>query len=381
MRLNLHIYPTSFSFESRITKEINSILSNNLFDKVIVLGLSDGKLPAHEVHKNGKMEIRRLANLKLPSFVPRSIQRGLSYLLYILQSTLKYRRVEIDTLNCHSLNVLIIGYLLKRFGKTKVLIYDTHELETEREGLGGRGQKISKWLEKKLIGHVDYTLTVCSPITDWYLKEYNLEKVYTLRNIPDMSIQEGGDNSFRKVFSIPDEELIFLYQGILNENRGILLLLEAFSQTPDKHLVLMGFGPLEETITKWSKQFSNIHFMEAVPPKEILSWTRSADCGVFILTTFQSLSYQFSLPNKFFEYLKAGLPLMVSNTLPYQYQLVSENNLGFTLDVVSKKELVSLLNSTSKEKLNSNIESVKNFAESVTWDSDFNDIKHIYNEK
>src|SRR5690606_29052144 len=97
------------------------------------------------------------------------------YLEYCWRVFFFYRKKNIKVVNVHSLGLLPLGYVLKKLYKAK-LVYDAHELETETNGSKGFRQKLSKWLEKKLIHKADMTLVVSESIADWYANEYNIAR-------------------------------------------------------------------------------------------------------------------------------------------------------------------------------------------------------------
>ena len=84
----------------------------------------------------------------------------------------------------------------------------------------------------------------------------------------------------------------------------------------------MGSGPLQPIVAQAAAQYPNIHLISSVAPHEVLGYSQAADVGI-CLTDNSCLSHYYSLPNKIFEYLHAGLPIIV-NPLLEQKQLVDE---------------------------------------------------------
>ncbi|MCB0491770.1 MAG: glycosyltransferase [Cyclobacteriaceae bacterium] len=185
-------------------------------------------------------------------------------------------------------------------------------METETNGSVGYRKKISKVLEKKLIVHSDFVLTVSDSICDWYKTTYNLENIAVLKNIPAKK-DYGERKELKKILEITEEKLLFIYQGYLTKSRGVLEILEAFeSLDSSKHILFMGFGPLVDKIIARSNKCSNIHFIKGVSPKEVLSYTAGADIGIHIILN-TCLNHYYCLPNKVFEYASAGIPFIASN--------------------------------------------------------------------
>jgi glycosyltransferase involved in cell wall biosynthesis len=149
------------------------------------------------------------------------------------------------------------------------------------------------------------------------------------------------------MFKIRGDDILFIYQGGLSKGRGIQIILDAFTKVNrKKHIVFMGRGPLEEVIKEYEKQFSNIHLHPPVKPEEVLRYTSSADIGVSLIEN-TCLSYYYSLPNKVFEYLLSGVPMIVSD-FPEMGQFVDENNCGWKVSVDSGA-FVKLIETISHE--------------------------------
>ena len=295
--------------ESRILKETLSIIEKTQVSHILVLGFWKGDLLRNEkVYEN--VSFVRI-NCYFNNTDSSKFLRQISFVVFYFRCFLYCIRKPVRILNCHALTVLPLCVVLKIFKGAK-LIYDTHELETETNGSVGYRKKISKVLEKKLIVHSDFVLTVSDSICDWYKTTYNLENIAVLKNIPAKK-DYGERKELKKILEITEEKLLFIYQGYLTKSRGVLEILEAFeSLDSSKHILFMGFGPLVDKIIARSNKCSNIHFIKGVSPKEVLSYTAGADIGIHIILN-TCLNHYYCLPNKVFEYASAGIPFIASN--------------------------------------------------------------------
>jgi hypothetical protein len=133
------------------------------------------------------------------------------------------------------LELLPLGYLLKFIYGAK-LIYDTHELETEKSNLTGLRKKLSKWLEYLLIKKVDHIFVVSEHIADWYEKTYNITRPTILFNAPQVA-HVKKTNYFRDTFHLRDDQIIVLYQGGLAAGRGVNILFDAFKKKINDKIV------------------------------------------------------------------------------------------------------------------------------------------------
>src|SRR5690606_6321984 len=103
------------------------------------------------------------------------------YIEFCVRVLFFYKNKGVGVVNVHSMGALPLGVLFKILYKTK-LVYDAHELETEREGLRGLRKSISKLLERMLIRYVDLTFVVSESIADWYAEKYKMVRPVVVLN-------------------------------------------------------------------------------------------------------------------------------------------------------------------------------------------------------
>ena len=249
---------------------------------------------------------------------------------------------QIDIIHCNDLETLPIGVIIKRFFNKKVkIVYDAHEYETERHNIRGIRKTLVKNLEKYLIGYADAVMTVSDSIANEYVRLYGIKKPSLVLNTPSFKVIEKG-NIFRETFGISVESTIFLYQGALNLGRGIELILDTFKSLPkDNVVVFMGYGTLEPIIKEAMDKHNNIYFHKAVPPNRVLAYTSSADFGLSLIED-SCLSYRYCLPNKMFEYIMVGIPVIVSN-LPEMRKIVEEYDVGVVVNINLKKSIEEII--------------------------------------
>jgi len=142
------------------------------------------------------------------------------------------------------------------------------------------------------------------------------------------------------------------------------------------HLVLMGHGEeLKEVLSNIKNE--NIHIHESVPPYKILEYTSSADYGISLIEPI-SLSYEYCLPNKVFEYTMAGLPIIVSS-LPEMKRFVEENNVGIAVDFNNSIEsLKNIFIEFSKQDYNKYKDNLNNTASKFNWEEQEQVLLKIY---
>jgi glycosyltransferase involved in cell wall biosynthesis len=366
MRINLHIYPSPFKNESRILRETKSIISLGLADSVYIAA-SWTKGLAEEEDITDKIKVYRLRSVfnKLRKGSIGDIAR---FFAFMFQIVFKFRgKNKPAIVNCHSLSVLLVGVFFKIFYGAR-LIYDAHELETERNGVFGYRKSISKFLERSLIRRSDKVIVVCDKIAEWYVEHYPFmkDKIYVIRNIPEALDKTSPITAdLKKEFDIPASSLLFIYQGGFSNGRGIKIMLDAFAGIPDKYVVFMGFGPLRELISEYSKTYPNIFLKEAVPPSVLIAYTRTADIGISLIENI-CLSYYYSLPNKVFEYSMAGVPLIVSD-FPEMSSYVGHYKIGWSVNP-DLEDLKAILNKIDKQTIDLIKPNFEKVYKEISWE-------------
>lgn len=323
-RNSLHISLTEFRNESRLLKEAYSLARFGVFERIYVAALHSQNLKVEEAF--GTDICAHRFSLVTRKYGKSLVVQLIKYLEYCFKVYFYYRSKNIACVNVHSLSVLPLGLFLKLIYRA-ALIYDAHELETETSGSKGFRQKLGKWLERKLIKHVDMTIVVSESIADWYVREYGINRPVVVLNAPGRR-EPKSNNYFREQLSIREDQVILLYQGGLMAGRGVHLLLDAFKTRADDHVVavFMGYGELQAAIEASASQQRNIFFYPAVAPQVVLEYTVSADLGIHLIQN-SCLNHDYCMPNKLFEYAMAGLPVLVSNMTDMS-ELVSNNNMG-----------------------------------------------------
>ncbi|OOE40903.1 hypothetical protein BZG06_14700 [Salinivibrio kushneri] len=370
MKKIANVVLNDFTNDSRVLK-ISKSLSQLGFEPTVVAMCNDGLLEKENV---SGVNVHRIKLMTRPWPKWKPIQ-FVKYIEFLIRSSLAFRKVDI--IHCNDLNALPVGLLIKLVGRDKKIVYDCHEYETEINGLKGAEKAAKKWLERKLIRYADTVITVSDSIANDYARIYNIPKPYLVLNCPEYH-EQPKRNFFRDKLNIRTDQTIFLYQGGLSKGRGVELLLEAFSDLDsDKNvLVCMGYGPLEGLIQEKAQEHSTVFFHEAVTSDVLLNYTSSADYGVSFIED-SCLSYRYCLPNKVFEYLMAGLPVLTSNLFEMK-QLVEKEGVG----IVAEENTVEGFRNAVQASLNQNYDTIQKSVFSARkkycWEDQERVLKEIY---
>lgn len=328
----IHIVLNTYTFDSRVQKEVNSLKKAGY--KIFVFALHEKDYLEEEP---GNPHIRRF-KLKTRPWPKKKVFQAFKYLELIYRALKEAKKVKPQIVHAHDLNALPIGVLISLRYRTP-LIYDAHEFETERVRFKRQLlKKVLRLIEGVLIKKAFRTITVSPPIALAYEKMYKVKPELIL-NCPYYH-EPNFDKKFREETGLPINKKIFIYQGGLDAERGVEILLEVFKELKEESvaLLLMGYGVLEDLVKQESKNNpETIYFKGVVPPSELVKYTSSADFGLSLHESV-SLTRHYSLPNKLFQYLMAGLPVIVSN-IPEQKRVVEEFDCGLVVDPNNKEEI------------------------------------------
>ena len=234
--------------------------------------------------------------------------------------------------HCHDLNTLAVGVRCKRKRPGTRLVYDSHELATERSRMSQRARRRAGREERRGLRHVDEGIWTTRTRAEYIVRRYGIPFPTLIHNVPEMlEVEQGWDLHER--LGIPADRRILLYQGSIQEFRGIEESIEAVTLLERCVLVIIGYGyhrPTLEDMVNRRGLDDRVRFFGPIPNDELLYYTASADVGLCVIRG-QSLSYRWSMPNKLFEYMMAGIPVVASD-FEEMGRVVREEGVGTVCD-------------------------------------------------
>jgi glycosyltransferase involved in cell wall biosynthesis len=211
----------------------------------------------------------------------------------------------------------IVACRLATWIKRKPLFFDAHEHFTLVPELIGRPfkQKIWRGVEKLFIRNLDGAYTVNQSLADTFTERYR-HPFISIRNLPYLEPDFQAP-----VRELPvNDSVILIYQGAINQGRGIGLYISALDQLPQCNLRIIGEGDLDQKVQDLVNQSSSknrIDIKGTVSPKELSEITAKSHIGLNMLDP-KSGSYFYSLANRYYDYIKAGIPSIHMNFPEYK---------------------------------------------------------------
>jgi glycosyltransferase involved in cell wall biosynthesis len=230
-----------------------------------------------------------------------------------------------DAICSIDLDTAVPGIIAAKLRK-KIHIFDAHELFTHVPEVARRPRIQAIWekVQAFTFKHCDTAFTVGPAIARYFTEKYH-KPVQVLRNMPRASVVAHTDTAH---FAAIENKKFILYQGALNEGRGLELLIQAMVNIPCE-LVLAGEGDVSEPLRKLTQSLhleNKVHFLGMIPPHQLPALTKLAYIG-FNVSENVGLSYYLSLNNKFFDYTQSHLPSLI-NPYPEYKQLLLEFQVG-----------------------------------------------------
>ncbi|STD11629.1 lipopolysaccharide 1,2-N-acetylglucosaminetransferase [Dermatophilus congolensis] len=249
--------------------------------------------------------------------------------------------LEWDIIHAHDVHMVGIAARAvarrRANGKEAAWVYDAHEYVAGLSIYPGRPvRKRAAYLDlqNEYIRDADAVVTVTQPLAEQLQKDYDLARQPTVvMNAPVLSAAErSAEVSLREVCGVDKKTPLLVYSGGVTAARGVDTAVRALLALPEVHVAVVCVprtttAPVRE-LTELARTCGvedRVHFIEPVRPDHVSGFVAEADLGLIPILHFGS--HEFALANKLFEYLFAGLPVVVSDTRA-QKEFVEREQVG-----------------------------------------------------
>lgn len=233
-----------------------------------------------------------------------------------------------DILYSNDLDTLLANYLISRL-RGKQIIYDSHEYYTGVPELQGRSFVKGVWqrIESFCLPKIKRAITVNASIAGLYKEEYGVD-MKVVRNVP--KTLELRERKTREQLDLPTDKKVIILQGSgINVDRGGEEAVQAMRYLENTILLIVGSGDVIDTLKTMAEEEGikgKVIFKGRLPFAEMMQYTSNVDLGL-TLDKDTSINYRYSLPNKLFDYIQAGIPVLASK-LPEVENIITQYNVG-----------------------------------------------------
>lgn len=244
--------------------------------------------------------------------------------------------------HCHDFNTLWAGKVARRLHDAP-LTYDSHELYSHQNVAHPtrRRRWFVQWVERRVLKQAAASITVNESLAGVLEKRYGIARPVVVMNVPsgnepDLPVEPPAP------FLLPGVKVLYL--GGVTRGRGIEESIQALQHVPEANLIVM--GPARPVFLEKFQQAAadlgvagRVHFVPPVPHEMVASVARHATVGLVTIENI-CLSYYYSLPNKMFECMHAGLPVVASD-FPELRRIVNTYNVGVTCEPSDPRAIAS----------------------------------------
>ncbi len=262
--------------------------------------------------------------------------------------------------------------------KKKKSVYDAHEYFTQVPELTNRPviQQIWERIALRTIPGFDLRYTVGDQLASIMGEKYN-SKFYVIRNIASLD-QRTYNSEINE-----DESKVLLYQGALNVGRGLEACIEAIAKLPDWSFHLAGEGDITEQLKSKAKELGvedRVQFLGWVFSKELPALMAKAKLGIN-LREKGSMNDYYSLPNKFFDFIHAGLPSINMN-YPEYASVNQRYPCSLLIDNVSVESIVNAIQylDHNPDQMEEMKVACKKASLEFTWEKEAGELVRLYTE-
>jgi len=332
---------TSIINDSRASKEINTLVRNGF--EVIVLGWDrDG----FAVNQPEQVKEYKLKFFKKKATYGGGIKNLFSLLLFqiwlFFKLTINISKYSI--IHACDFDTAIPAKIVAKIGRKK-LVYDIFDYYVHSHKVP---VKIEQKIEKAEIGVInkaDVTI-ICNEGRYKQIEKANPKKVIVIHNTPNIP------ENFEKEVSViknNSNKVKIAYVGILQGNRLLEELSEEMKNEKDIELHIGGFGRLAEVFENQEKEQENVFFYGKMKYNDVLKL--ESECDILFATYNPEIkNHKFSAPNKIYEAMALGKPIIVCEDTGVD-KIIKENNLGQAIPYDGKEMIRAIKEITSNNDL------------------------------
>jgi glycosyltransferase involved in cell wall biosynthesis len=304
---------------------------------------------------------------------------ALFYAFYNIRLFLFLLFRKVDIVHANDLDTLLANYLISKIKRIPI-VYDSHEYFTGVPEIQHRAFVKKTWtkLENWIFPKLKHIFTVNSSIAELYYQDYGI-RPDVMRNIPfqqKLSSPIARDS----IANDPSTKILVIQGAGINVDRGAEEMLEAMVHLDNYVLMIIGSGDVINVLKARAAQDDlkgKVLFMGKMSYEDMMRHTQIADAGL-TLDKDTNINYKFSLPNKVFDYIRAGIPVISSNIIEIK-KIIDQYEVGTIIPshdpLLMAETINTYLCNVNRDELNQKI----TFASGqLSWDNEVIKLKDTY---
>ncbi|MCI2774234.1 glycosyltransferase [Staphylococcus petrasii] len=333
----LNIVSSNIVQDPRILKQMETI--KNITNTHLMVGMNN-KNVTEERLKNLDFKYKLLGEKSDNNSIFSKLLKRINFAKGVIR---QIRRYKPDVIHANDFDVLLMVYL-SGYKKANI-IFDAHEIYAKNSFINKYSiiSKTVEIIEKFIIDkRVNSFITVSHAAKSYYEKRGYKKTPHVITNAP--IINEN------RVFKEKENIKEVVYQGQIVANRGYEEFIKAAAYHSDGPIyIVRGFGPLEEEIGNLIESTkAHAKLDDPVEVRELVDKLTESDVGV-VLTKPISINYEYTVSNKIFECVHAGLPVILSPVKEHYY-LNDKYDFGIVIDEVTPKNIVDAVQNLIADK-------------------------------
>jgi glycosyltransferase involved in cell wall biosynthesis len=364
----------SVEFDSRVRREASALAA--VGHEVVVIELA--MVPEGDLMLDG---FRRRSCLP-PEWIRRGLPGPVYRSLMVLCFVGAIVRVRPQVVHAHDAAMLVPG-LAGAWLTGAQLVYDSHELATSVPYRERAWAWLVAGIERAVVPRCAAVITVSDGIATRLRARYRLPVSPTVvRNVT--ALQVHGAGGLRRRLGLGPDAPLILHQGAPAPARGCELLLEAAMLLEGVNFVFLGnpepgYAEHLSAIIRRRGLAGRVSLLSSIALDELLAHTAEADVGVTLLQDTCE-NHRLALPNKLFEYIAAGLPV-VASALPETARLVEGYGIGWCVPPGRPEELAAALNDALSHRRDPALQvRLAQAAEQLTWSREQGRLIELYTD-
>lgn len=287
---------------------------------------------------------------------------------------------KVDIYHANDLDTLLANYLAAII-RRKPIVYDSHEYFTGVPEIQNKKlvKKVWQTIEQFIFPKLKHIITVNQSIAQLFKDEYNKD-LRILRNVPN-KVETLKLKSKSELNIVEDKDIIITQGAGININRGIEELVEAMQYLNNVCLIIIGDGDVIPQLKKRVLELkleNSIIFKGRMPYHEMMQYTQHAKLGITI-DKDTNTNYKYSLPNKLFDFIHAGIPILASKIIEVE-KIIKNYQIGLFINNHEPTHIANQIKYAldNKELMSEWKSNTHHASKELNWEIEENTLKDLY---